>query len=87
MLLSLPMWVILGLAAGFATSATDTRVREGAGLDLVIGIAGAVVGGWFFTAHGVGGVAEFNLYSPIAAFATAIFLLALYHATTATDTH
>ncbi|HEY3835027.1 MAG TPA: GlsB/YeaQ/YmgE family stress response membrane protein, partial [Bryobacteraceae bacterium] len=60
-------WIILGLIAGFIGSKIVNKRGEGLFLDIILGIIGAVVGGWlvsFFGFHGVTGV---NLYSIVVA--------------------
>jgi uncharacterized membrane protein YeaQ/YmgE (transglycosylase-associated protein family) len=49
-------------------------------LDIVLGIVGAVVGGWLFAALGGTGVTGFNLCSMFVAVIGAIIVLVLYHA-------
>jgi uncharacterized membrane protein YeaQ/YmgE (transglycosylase-associated protein family) len=49
-------------------------------LDIILGIVGAIVGGWIFTAFGAHGVTGFNLYSMIVAIVGAIVVLWIYHA-------
>ncbi len=45
-------WIVLGLIAGFIASKIVNNRGEGILLDIVLGIVGAVVGGWLFTAFG-----------------------------------
>jgi uncharacterized membrane protein YeaQ/YmgE (transglycosylase-associated protein family) len=73
-------WVILGLISGFIASKIVNRTGEGFFLDIVLGIVGAVVGGFIFTAVGATGVTGFNLYSMLVAVIGAIVVLVLYHA-------
>ena len=56
--------------------------RTGAGslLDIVLGVVGAVVGGWLFYFFGGSGVTSLNLYSLAVAVVGAIAVLVLYHA-------
>jgi uncharacterized membrane protein YeaQ/YmgE (transglycosylase-associated protein family) len=49
-------------------------------LDIVLGIVGAIVSGFIFTAVGATGVTGFNLYSKFVAVVGAIVVLVLYHA-------
>jgi uncharacterized membrane protein YeaQ/YmgE (transglycosylase-associated protein family) len=53
---------------------------EGVILDIVLGIVGAVVGGFLFRAFGASGVTGLNLYSLLVAVIGAIVFLVLYHA-------
>ncbi len=51
--------------------------REGLLLDIVIGIIGAVIGGWIMGYFGYGGVSGFNLYSFLVALLGAVILIAI----------
>ena len=73
-------WIILGLIAGFIASKIVNREGEGLFLDIILGIVGAIVGGWIFTVFGAHGVTGFNLYSMIVAIVGAIVVLWIYHA-------
>ncbi len=73
-------WVFLGLIAGFIGSKIVNRTGEGLLLDIVLGIVGAVVGGWLFTTFGHSGVTGLNLYSVMVAVVGAIVVLVVYHA-------
>jgi uncharacterized membrane protein YeaQ/YmgE (transglycosylase-associated protein family) len=73
-------WIILGLIAGFIASKIVNREGEGFFMDIVLGIVGALVGGFIFNAFGAHGVTGFNLYSLVVAVIGAIVLLVLYHA-------
>lgn len=75
-------WLILGLIAGFIASKVVNKSGQGLVLDIVLGIVGAVVGGWLFTAFGAAGVTGFNIYSMIVAAVGAIVVLVIYHAIT-----
>jgi uncharacterized membrane protein YeaQ/YmgE (transglycosylase-associated protein family) len=73
-------WLILGLIGGFVASKIVNKTGVGVVLDIVLGIVGAVVGGWLFAALGGTGVTGFNLYSMFVAVIGAIIVLVLYHA-------
>ena len=73
-------WVVLGLLAGFIASKIVNKKGEGLFLDAVLGIVGAVVGGWVFGLFGASGVTGVNLYSLLVAVAGAIVVLFAYHA-------
>jgi uncharacterized membrane protein YeaQ/YmgE (transglycosylase-associated protein family) len=75
-------WIVLGLIAGFIASKVVNRSGQGFMLDIVVGIVGAVVGGFIFTALGQTGVTGFNLYSMFVAIVGAIVLLLIYRAIT-----
>jgi uncharacterized membrane protein YeaQ/YmgE (transglycosylase-associated protein family) len=78
--MSILTWIILGLIAGFLASLIVNRSGEGVLLDIVLGIIGAVVGGWIFSAIGHSGVTGFNLYSIFVAVVGAVIVLFVYHA-------
>lgn len=48
--MSIIAWIILGLIAGYVASKVVNRHGEGVILDIVIGIVGAVGGGWIMAA-------------------------------------
>jgi uncharacterized membrane protein YeaQ/YmgE (transglycosylase-associated protein family) len=73
-------WIILGLLAGFIGSKIVNKSGEGLLLDLVLGIVGAVVGGWLFNTFGHMGVTGLNLYSLLVAVVGAVVVLVLWHA-------
>lgn len=73
-------WLVLGLIAGFIASQIVNKRGEGVLLDIVLGIIGAVVGGFLFTEFGATGVTGFNLYSMLVAVIGAIVVLVAYHA-------
>jgi uncharacterized membrane protein YeaQ/YmgE (transglycosylase-associated protein family) len=73
-------WIVLGLLAGFIGSKIVNKQGEGIFLDIVLGIVGAVVGGWLFNTFGASGVTGLNLYSLFVAVMGAVVLLIAYHA-------
>ena len=78
--MSVLAWIILGLIAGFIASKIVNASGQGLLLDIVLGIIGAVVGGYLFTAIGATGVTGFNLYSIFVSIVGACVVLWLYHA-------
>lgn len=77
--MSILAWIILGLVAGFVGSKLVNKTGEGLILDIVLGVAGAVVGGFLFNMFGATGVTGLNLYSLIVAVIGAVVVLVLYH--------
>jgi uncharacterized membrane protein YeaQ/YmgE (transglycosylase-associated protein family) len=75
-------WLVLGLIAGFIASKIVNREGEGFLMDIVLGIVGAVVGGYLFTAFGGMPVTGFNIYSMVVAVVGAIVVLLIFHAIT-----
>ena len=78
--MSILAWIILGLVAGFIGSKLVNQTGEGFALDIVLGIVGAVVGGWLFNRFGAAGVSGLNLYSLLVAVVGAVVVLVVYHA-------
>jgi uncharacterized membrane protein YeaQ/YmgE (transglycosylase-associated protein family) len=68
-------WIVLGLVAGFIASKVVNKEGEG----LLLGIVGAVVGGFLFNQLGAAGVTGFNIYSMFVAVVGAVVVLVLYH--------
>ena len=75
-------WIVLGLIAGFIGSKIVNRTSEGVLLDIVLGVVGAVVGGFLFNQFGAAGVSGVNLYSLLVAVVGAVLVLFLYHLAT-----
>jgi uncharacterized membrane protein YeaQ/YmgE (transglycosylase-associated protein family) len=73
-------WIVLGLIAGFIGSKVVNKRGEGLLLDIVLGIIGAIAGGWLFNQFGAAGVTGLNLYSLLVAVVGAIVVLLIYHA-------
>ena len=73
-------WIIFGLIAGFLASKIVNKQGEGFVVDMILGIIGAVVGGFLFQTFGFAPVTGFNFYSLIVAIIGAVVVLFLYHA-------
>jgi uncharacterized membrane protein YeaQ/YmgE (transglycosylase-associated protein family) len=69
-------WVLVGLLAGFLARMV-VRGEGPGGLfgDLIIGIAGAVIGGWIMRLLGHASPLGFNIWSVVVAFIGAVILL------------
>jgi len=78
--MSILAWIVLGLIAGFIGSKLVNKSGEGFMLDIVLGVVGAVIGGWLFNAFGAPGVSGVNLYSLFVAVIGAVVFLIAYHA-------
>ncbi|MGC1459393.1 MAG: GlsB/YeaQ/YmgE family stress response membrane protein [Steroidobacteraceae bacterium] len=78
--MSIIAWVVLGLIAGFIGSKLVNKRGEGLFLDIILGIVGAVVGGWVFSLFGGVGVSGLNLHSLLVAVIGAVLVLVVYHA-------
>jgi uncharacterized membrane protein YeaQ/YmgE (transglycosylase-associated protein family) len=77
--MSILAWIVLGLIAGFIASKIFVGSGQGMLMDIVLGIVGAVVGGYLFNALGSTGVTGFNLWSMFVAVIGAVVVLWLYH--------
>ena len=73
-------WIVLGLVAGFIGSKIVNKRGEGLFLDIILGVVGAVVGGWLFSFFGAQGVTGLNIYSLVVAVVGAVVVLLIYHA-------
>ena len=73
MLTSLIWWIVVGLIAGWAAGKIMTGGGYGTMMDIVLGIVGAVIGGWLLGALGIhaGGL----IGTIIVAIVGAIFLI------------
>lgn len=78
--MSVLSWIVLGLIAGFIASKIVNKQGAGLLLDIVLGIVGAMVGGFLFRLIGMRGVTGFNLSSLLMATVGAIVILFIYHA-------
>ncbi len=75
-------WLILGLIAGFVASKVVNKSGAGLVTDIILGVVGAVVGGFLFSLIGAAPVTGFNLYSMFVAVVGAVVVLLIYHAVT-----
>jgi uncharacterized membrane protein YeaQ/YmgE (transglycosylase-associated protein family) len=81
--MSIISWIILGLIAGWVASKIVGGSGQGFFLDLALGIIGALVGGFLYSAiFGGPGVTGVNVGSIIVAIIGAIIVLWIYHAAT-----
>ncbi|MEK7461971.1 MAG: GlsB/YeaQ/YmgE family stress response membrane protein [Patescibacteria group bacterium] len=72
------VWIIFGGLAGWIGSMImNTDSQQGIVLNVVVGIIGAIFGGFIMSLLGMGGVSGFNLYSFGVAVLGAIVLLSL----------
>jgi uncharacterized membrane protein YeaQ/YmgE (transglycosylase-associated protein family) len=72
-------WLVLGLIAGFIASKLVNHAGSGMIMDIVLGIVGALVGGFLFSFFGAAGVTGFNIWSLVVAVAGAVVVLWVYH--------
>lgn len=79
--MSILYWILLGLVAGaIAKLLMPGRDAGGCILTIVIGIVGALLGGFLATLLGFGGISGFDFRSLIIAVLGSIVLLAIFKA-------
>lgn len=81
--MSILAWIIVGLIAGFLARLALPGKEPGPGGiigDLIAGIAGAIIGGWIFSALRLGAVTGINLFSIFIAFIGALIFLVIWRA-------
>lgn len=70
------LWIVFGGLVGWIESMImNTDGQQGLILNVVVGIIGAVLGGYIMYLLGMGGVSGFNLYSFAVAILGAVALL------------
>lgn len=77
--MSILAWLVVGLIGGFQASKVVNKTGEGLVMDIVLGVVGALVGGFLFNQFGHSGVTGINLYSILVAFVGAVVVLIVYH--------
>jgi len=73
-------WIVLGLVAGFIGSKIVNNRGQGMIMDVILGIVGAIAGGWIFNFFGATGVTGLNLSSLLVAVIGAVVVLVVVHA-------
>jgi uncharacterized membrane protein YeaQ/YmgE (transglycosylase-associated protein family) len=77
--MSISIWIIVGLVAGFLASKLVIRSGQGLLRDLGLGIAGAVLGGWLFGALSASEATGREVFGLIVTLAGASAVLVVYH--------
>ena len=77
--MSVLAWIILGIIAGFIASKIVEGTGQGLLRDMVLGVAGAVAGGWLFRTFGEPGVTGLNIWSILVSIIGAVVVLAFYN--------
>ncbi|MGA9279644.1 GlsB/YeaQ/YmgE family stress response membrane protein [Ilumatobacter sp.] len=75
-------WIVVGLIAGSLARWIVRDDRSGCIYTMVVGVLGALVGGWLMSLVDNRGVDEFSIYSIFVAALGAIALLLLLHLVT-----
>ena len=82
MIINIILWLIFGALVGWLASIVmGTNARQGAFLNIVVGVVGAMIGGFLFRGLGIGGATindgAFDLGSLLVSFIGAVILLGL----------
>ena len=80
--MSMIVWILLGFVLGLIASKVVSTTGEGTVVDILLGIVGAVIGGWLFALIGGSDLTGFDLdsvYSAGIAAIGAVVALAVYH--------
>ena len=72
------VWILFGGLVGWVASLVmKTDAQQGILLNVVIGMVGAVLGGWLMEIVGISGAGGFTLYSFLVALPGACLLIAI----------
>lgn len=72
------LWIVFGALVGWiASMIMGTNAQQGALLNIIVGIIGAVIGGWIMRSFGQEGVEGFSIYSFVVALIGACILIGL----------
>ncbi len=75
------LWIIFGALVGWVASMImKTDAEQGAVANIIVGIIGALIGGWLMAFLGGTGITGFNLYSFLVALLGAVVLIAIVRA-------
>ena len=77
--MSIGIWVMVGLVAGFVASKLVIRSGEGTLRDVGLGIGGAVIGGWLFTVLTTRDAVGLDVFGLVVTLAGAGAVLIVYH--------
>ena len=76
--MSILLWIIFGALVGWVASMLmGTDAKQGAVGNIVLGVVGALLGGFLSTQLGYPGITGFNLYSLLIAIGGAVVLVAV----------
>ena len=68
------LWIVFGALVGWVASMV-MKTNDGVIMDIVIGVVGAILGGFIMSLLGKSGVNGFNIYSFLVALLGAVVLL------------
>lgn len=76
MITNIIVWVVFGALAGWIASIImKTDAQQGWLMNIIVGIIGALVGGFLMNLFGAPGVTGFNIYSLLVAILGSIILI------------
>ena len=78
-MLNVICWIILGLIAGFIASKLVNKTGSGVVMDTILGLVGAVVGGFIVRQFGYHGATGLNIPSLIVSVLGAVIVMLLFH--------
>jgi len=78
--LSLLAWIVLGFLTAFVASKLVIKKNDGITVDILVGVAGAIFGGYAFAALSARGPVAFSFLGLFVAVAGAAMFLAMYRA-------
>jgi uncharacterized membrane protein YeaQ/YmgE (transglycosylase-associated protein family) len=78
--MSVVAWIVLGVAAGLIGRRLSDERGDGVLPDVLLGVAGAVAGGWLYYTLGPTAVLGFHLISHLAAVTGSLAVLLAYYA-------
>ena len=77
--MSILAWIVLGALAGWiASMMVGTNEEQGAIMNIIVGIVGALIGGAVMSLFGSSGVTGLNVYSVFVALIGSVILLIIY---------
>jgi uncharacterized membrane protein YeaQ/YmgE (transglycosylase-associated protein family) len=72
-------WIILGLISGFIASKLVNKTGSGLVMDVILGLVGAVVGGFIVRQFGFHGATGLNIPSLIVSVIGAVIVMVVFH--------
>lgn len=78
--LSFGVWIVLGLIVGFIASKILNKTGHGLRRDCLLGIVGAIVGGFLSNLLGKSTGSGVDLYSAVVAAVSAVVFMFVFHA-------
>ena len=79
--MNLILWIVIGFLAGWIASIVmKTNASQGPVMDIIVGIVGALIGGFIMNLMGASGVTGLNIYSLLVATLGAVVLIWLRRA-------